>query len=76
MVIITDSNSQLRPACCQSCCTCTCCVYEYVLYFTYCCSLFEEEISRMTPQAIVPPLPLQPTPTVGEYMLYIQCIQA
>ena len=30
-------------------------------------SLFEEEISRMNPQAIAPPLPLQPTPTAGEY---------
>ena len=34
---------------------------------SYAHSLFEEEISRMNPQAIVPPQPLQPPPTVGEY---------
>ena len=46
-------------------------VYDNVLYYivhTCMYSLFEEEISRMNPQAIVPPLPLQPTPTAGEYM--------
>ena len=40
-------------------------------------SLFEEEISRMNPQAIAPPLPLQPTPTAGEYissMIKLLCL--
>ena len=47
--------------------------YTYVLCLSYTCSLFEEEISRMNPQAIVPPQPLQPAPSVGEYM-YTMCI--
>ena len=38
------------------------------------CSLFEEEISRMNPQAIVPPQPLQPAPTVGEYMYTVYIV--
>ena len=44
-------------------------MYIYtVLRLFYTRSLFEEEISRMNPQAIVPPQPLQPPPTVGEYV--------
>ena len=48
------------------------CLGHYGIYTVLClfytCSLFEEEISRMNPQAIVPPQPLQPPPTVGEYV--------
>ena len=42
------------------------CIMLYYACFIQSCSLFEDEISRMNPQAIVPPQPLQPPPTVGE----------